>query len=148
MRELTEAEDTRIWDAVDSKLAFAPSVSAFPGFFAPPPFRVYAMMGDHYDEAVLDAFTARANEWLRAVANPDEELFWLDWQHRCYAFLPHRETVSVYPDGDYCLVVPADLSWGMLGHPWENTITFFGAALCALVDRERPPFLTRLLRSA
>ncbi|WP_246426664.1 DUF2716 domain-containing protein [Paenibacillus rhizosphaerae] len=30
---------------------------------------------------------------------------------------------SIHPDGDYHFFFARDFSWGILGHPWEETIT-------------------------
>ncbi len=35
----------------------------------------------------------------------------------------------MFPDGDYHIVLTEDMTIGTFGHPWEQTLCVFGAAL-------------------
>lgn len=48
---------------------------------------------------------------------------------------------EVYPNGDYYLSVDPGLCFGTFGHPWERTLSVWGAGLLAAVEER----LTRLL---
>ena len=67
----------------------------------------------------------------------DVRLLVLDWQHANYHVWPHRLAsqdypqwpVDVFPDGDYHVFLTEDMTTGMFGHPWEQTLCVFGEPL-------------------
>ncbi|MFF8261864.1 DUF2716 domain-containing protein [Streptomyces virginiae] len=137
------AEDL-LWDRLEREFGFEPGSRNFPGFAASSPCATWRLTSTLTDE--LDLVVRPA---LRALTGPGERLAWLDWQHTGYTFDPHRVGSpgapdwpgEVYPNGDYFLYLHPDLAFGTFGHPWEETLTVFGAPLLAAVDGE----LTALL---
>ncbi|GAA1657890.1 DUF2716 domain-containing protein [Fodinicola feengrottensis] len=68
----------------------------------------------------------------------------LDWFHSGFWFVPaHGELPPVrpFPNGDYHIFLTEDLTSGLFGHPWEQTLCVFGAGLVAALV----PELTRWL---
>ncbi|MBV9847146.1 MAG: DUF2716 domain-containing protein [Kutzneria sp.] len=92
---------------------------------------------------------------LRACTVPDESVIHHDWVHPSVVFRPHRvirvddvanwET-SLFPNGDYSIFVACDLAFGVLGHPWEQSLCFFGAPAVEAVTEVNTGRLTTLLR--
>jgi hypothetical protein len=85
---------------------------------------------------------------LRAVTRPEETVVFHDWVHPSSRLLPHRLTDEgpLFPNGDYAIAVAEDLRFGVLGHPWERSLCFFGAAAVDAVDRLNRGTLTAVLR--
>ncbi|MEU4357544.1 DUF2716 domain-containing protein [Streptomyces virginiae] len=137
------AEDL-LWDRLEHEFGFGPGTRNFPGFAAPAPCATWRLTSTLTDE--LDLVVRPA---LRALTGPGERLAWLDWQHTGYTFDPRRVGSpgapdwpgEVYPNGDYFLYLHPDLAFGTFGHPWEETLTVFGAPLLTAVEGE----LTALL---
>lgn len=82
---------------------------------------------------------------LRQCVAPPDELYALDWQHPSYVFRPHETSPTgfkapVLPDGDYYIFLAPDFSFGLFGHPWEQTICVFGAPFLRALE-EHPPRL-------
>ncbi len=147
VRELDGAEDDVLWDRLHDEFGFRTKVVDIPGFAAPGPSATWPLGDPH--EALVDALDRVVLRGLRAVTGPGEQVRWLDWQHPCYAFDPHRVggpgepecPGQAYPDGDFYLYVDPALRFGTFGHPWEHTLTVFGAGLLGAVEAE----LTALL---
>jgi hypothetical protein len=53
--------------------------------------------------------------------------------------------ISIYPDGDYHFFIAKDFSWGILGHPWESTITIYGEKLIRFFSEYPPLMLQKVL---
>lgn len=77
------------------------------------------------------------------------KMFALDYHHPSYEFDPHvpfehdprdagRWPVTVLPEGDDTIYVAHDLSFGTVSAWNPQAITFFGEALLARIERERP----------
>ena len=89
--------------------------------------------------AAVQAAAVRAFVWLAE----DEDLVALDWQHPSFLWSPAdqavlggRPAVSVWPDGDYYMHMTRDLRWGTFGHPWQQTLTIWGADLVGTLGVE------------
>ena len=55
--------------------------------------------------------------------------------------------ISVHPDGDYHGFVARDFSWGLLGHPWEETVTTIsGEKLISSFDESAPLMFRNVIR--
>ncbi|MFX3640069.1 MAG: DUF2716 domain-containing protein [Candidatus Pristimantibacillus sp.] len=54
--------------------------------------------------------------------------------------------ISIYPDGDYHFFIARDFSWGILGHPWEKTITIYGEKLISYLLKDEPRMLNTVLQ--
>ena len=42
---------------------------------------------------------------------------------------------SCFPDGEYCIFLADDFSFGTFGHPWQRSVCVFGAALLEQVEQ-------------
>lgn len=79
-----------------------------------------------------------------------EELIALDWQHTPYRYSPEAQAladtagpVPVFPNGDYYVHTTADLRWGTFGHPWQQSLTIWGADLVRTLGAELLTWLPR-----
>ncbi|HTU68301.1 MAG TPA: DUF2716 domain-containing protein [Steroidobacteraceae bacterium] len=139
MRSLGEPEYTQIWDAFYARFHFKPGTHGpFPAITEPPGSITFSLLPDSTD-ADIDEFIAAMQSALKAATTPGHEIYYLDWQHECFAFDPHAEPnprFNGYPDGDYAILLARDLSYGSFGHPWEDTICCFG-----------DPFVREILRA-
>ncbi|MFF3215080.1 DUF2716 domain-containing protein [Streptomyces sp. NPDC002886] len=129
-RWMSVAEESLLWNRLEDGFGFpdveppAPSVT----------WRLPQAPTDEPDRILRPA--------LRALTRPGQRLHWLDWQHVCHDFDPHRVggpgeprwPGRVYPNGDYYLYVHPDLRFGTFGHPWEQTLSVWGAGLLVAVE--------------
>lgn len=162
--ELSRDEESALWSRFDADFDFTPSVrwEDFPGIREPRPSETYSIASIYDgDELRYARLNADLQQWgLRAfqkLASPTNDwLYVLDWQHQCYRFFPHipfelseynEWTIPLLPNGDYYIFLAKDFSWGVFGHPWEQTMCVFGERLLATLNNERPELLTKLVRS-
>ncbi|MFE5804729.1 DUF2716 domain-containing protein [Streptomyces sp. NPDC056491] len=128
--------EDRLWDRVEREYGFQPRIERFRAFEGPAAGATWRL-----DCALADELERIVRPALQAVTRPGERLAWLDWNHTCYDFDPHRVggpgepdwPGEAYPNGDYYLFLDHDLRFGTFGHPWEETLTVFGADLLAAV---------------
>jgi len=159
---LDSVEYEHYWGLVDVKLGFHPSTrpSDWPSFREPEDsikWSVAPLLND-FAERFVDAEIELATQLTAAagkVRGSDYFLVSLDWQHPGYRFVPEeatpptRETswsIPVLPDGDYYLYLAADLRFGWLTHPWEQTVCCYGDLLAEMhqaMDRLDLPILRR-----
>lgn len=140
-RELPETEESQVWDRFDRRFDFDPRRR--PAIMEPAPSTTYAIgriyspdqSRRHSLEVDLNLKTLDA---LRQCTGRQERLYALDWQHPCYSLYPHCPfaaedvdawKVPVLPDGDYYIFLAEDFRFGLIGHPWEQTICVFGQEL-------------------
>jgi hypothetical protein len=136
-----------VWDPFDARFEFRPGMDAerWPGITEPAASITYAIgfVYDRdavaYERRTLDLCT-KTHAAFRACVAPDEAIVVLDWQHPAFRWWPHRPfsyqsdqdwPVPVLPNGDYYVFLLADLSCGVFGHPWEQTVCVFGERLLA-----------------
>jgi hypothetical protein len=150
MRKLQDPEYTRIWEAFSRRFDFRPSYGGpYPGISEPDPSITFELPEEHTDQDV-DEFSEAVRRAIRHCAKGDQEVYYLDWQHECYAFEPSRtepKGFNGYPDGDYAIFLALDLSFGSFGHPWEGTICFFGPAFIEQILLAAPRLLSKVKRS-
>lgn len=146
----------QLWDRFDVHFRFCPSTRSedWPGILEPVPSKTYAI-GHIYGhrkavelEVELDGKVLAA---LRRCVPPEGVFYALDWQHPSYIFHPHAATptnllVPVLPNGDYYIFLALDFSFGLFGHPWEQTICVFGNPLLEALTVDPPRLLDRLVR--
>ncbi|NRF96210.1 DUF2716 domain-containing protein [Paenibacillus frigoriresistens] len=91
---------------------------------------------------------------------PDELIYALDWQHECYLVDSRRKfsrlvpwrvdnvdwIISIHLDGNYHFFIARDFSWGILGHPWEETMTIYGENLIECLLKDEPRMLHKVLQ--
>ena len=144
MRTLERPEYDEIWDAFYARFQFRPGTRGpFPAILEPAGSVTFDLAREH-DDSDIDAFGAAITRALKACAAPEEEIYYLDWQHECFAFRPHEDEqrgFNGYPDGDYAIFLSKDLAYGSFGHPWECTICCFGDEFVRQVRAEKPRLL-------
>jgi hypothetical protein len=158
---LTEAEMDTAWDRFYAEFNFRPSVHPqdWPGIKEPTPSTTYsissfyrAMSNPRVLENDLNVKTLEA---LQKCVEPERRLYALDWQHNCYWLYPHRTfdahrsgawKVPVLPNGDYYIFLAEDFSFGLFGHPWEQTICVFGQVLLDALAQDMPLLFAKPIR--
>ncbi len=172
---LSEHERQTVWDRFYEAFSFYPSVHAnhWPGIVEPQPSITYGIThyyypGEGHQPPELQE-TARAIEQdlysktLRAFQRclaPGQPLYALEWQSTGYWFHPHIPFipgtpynpdpdawfVPVLPNGDYYIFLAEDFTFGIFGHPWEQTICIFGQRLIDAFILNQPLLFTRIIR--
>ncbi len=150
-------EDRDVWWQFSGQFRFSPSVHMFPGFAEPSPSVTYFIghvYSDHYVRFVSDLSTRMLAAFRRCVP-PDGWLYVLDMQHPSYRFRPHAPfdhedernwPVPVLPNGDYYIFLADDLRFGVIGHPWEQTMCIYGAELLASIESSLPLLFDTVVR--
>lgn len=155
-RKLEEPEYTHIWDYVYDGLGFHPSTafSHWPGFREPTPSVTFKLSSPWVPEEVEEFYEVMW-EALKSCSPPGKEIYSLDWHHECFTYDPHafppppqelQFTRGLYPNGDYGITLSHDLSWGVLGHPWEFTICIFGQPLLNVIEKNPPKLFRHIIR--
>jgi hypothetical protein len=131
------------WQPFDAQFRFRPGMnpSTWPAIREPTPSitidlaPVFENGGAQFASGA-NAVNALGLYAFTRVIEKDQQLMVLDWQHPCYRFSPHRQSltsstwpVTIFPDGDYHAFLTQDLSVGTFGHPWEQTLCVFGEPL-------------------
>lgn len=148
-----------LWTPVDKRFAFRPSTTEFPGSQEPIDSATYSIghvygEAERYSRLTLDLSRTLASA-LRDSTKPTGFVNVLDWQHSSYRFWPHAPfeyqseedwPVPILPNGDYYLFLDPDLEFGILGHPWEQTICLFGSEFLNAVSRNLPELFDKPIR--
>jgi len=156
---LTDAEMDIAWDRFYPEFNFRPSVHPqdWPGIKEPAPSTTYSISSvygkDYYVlEKDLNAKTLKA---FQKCIEQEKRLYALDWQHPCYWLYAHHFVdsqrpkawmVPVLPNGDYYIFLAEDFSFGLFGHPWEQTICVFGTVLLSALAQDMPLLFTKHIR--
>ncbi|MED3963103.1 DUF2716 domain-containing protein (plasmid) [Niallia taxi] len=159
--ELSSMEHRKVWERLYKEFRFNPSVTSFPSFNVPPPFKKYNISSylnwtgdmrifiDIYSDLELKSLHA-----FKALIHKDEFMYAIDWQHPSYWINPHLEfpksqfdewIVPIFPNGDYYFFIQKNFEWGLLGHPWEKTITIFGKELLEQFNMHQPRMLHHIV---
>ncbi|GLX23709.1 DUF2716 domain-containing protein [Streptomyces lavendulae] len=136
-----------VWDRLWGEFGFRTKVVDMPGFAPPAPCATWPL-GDPVEEHTRPVERA-VRRALTAATAPGDRLYWMDWQHPCSDFDPHRVGRPgqppwpgwAFPNGDFYLYLDTELRFGTFGHPWEPSLTVFGDPLLAAAEAD----LTRLL---
>jgi Protein of unknown function (DUF2716) len=155
-------EDTTAWEFMHQQLHFRPSVHAehWPGIVEPHPSITYDIghiygLSETQAAALETDLNRKTLAAFQVCTRPDQRLYALDWQHACYWFYPHRPfdaenlaawRVPVLPNGDYYIFLAEDFSFGMFGHPWEQTLCLFGQPLLDAFVPSQPFLFTQIVR--
>jgi hypothetical protein len=88
-------------------------------------------------------------DWYETVA-------FHDWVHPSALFRPHAvdepqevpgwDTGGLFPNGDYTIFVGRDHAFGIVGHPWEQSLCLFGDAAVDAFTARNQGTLERVLR--
>lgn len=157
--ELSELEYEKVWNKIDDDLKFKPSISRFRfrPFKVPSPFITYDI-SDYYGEIndleVYDDLEEKTLLVFQDITTEDEWIYALDWQHQCYWINPYLEfeknefdewKIPIFPNGDYYFYINKNFEWGILGHPWKQTITIFGKDLINSFEKHQPRMFQKKL---
>jgi len=158
---LTEDERETAWDRFYDEFNFRPSTRPqdWPGIKEPIPSVTYSISSFYRDwsnprvlEKDLNTKILRA---FQMCVGQEERLYVLDWHHNCYWLYPHRTfhaqrsrawNVPVLPNGDYYIFLAQDFSFGLFGHPWEQTICVFGQVLLEALAQDMPLLFEKPIR--
>ena len=118
-------EDDEIWAAFESKWHFYPDYHSGMGI---------KEQGNYITIAISDLSTGQVRLLMEAQDKMIESIgypvYAMDWQHESFKFDSLEESkaapISIYPDGDYYIFVDSKAINGSFGHPWRQTICFFG----------------------
>jgi hypothetical protein len=153
-QELDADEAQRVWDRFDSALHFQPSVDKadWPGIREPRDSVAFSI--GHVFSGDESRYTRLTNDLahkliiaLQKCVDVGSTIYALDWQHACYSFAPHQPfdfkteddwPVPPCPNGDYYIFLAQDMSFGVFGHPWEQTMCVFGRCLIDAFEDELP----------
>lgn len=154
-----ETDYESIWTPFHREFRFRPSTTKWPGFWEPRESVTYHIghvygEADHYQQLTLD-LSRKLVSALRRCVGPSGFVYALDWQHPTYQFWPHALfefegeddwPIPALPNGDYSIFVAEDLAFGVLGHPWEQTMFVFGGTLLSAFKRDMPNLFDRPVR--
>lgn len=145
--ELNEKEYDFVWNSFSLWFDFAPSTFNFPGIFEPTPSITYSITYP-WTEDDIDDFYEKARKVFGEVLLPDQRFYALDWQHTCFWFYPYiTDSWRIgLPNGDYAIFLAEDFSFGLFGHPWEETICVFGQALLEAFQKYPPRLFEKVIR--
>jgi len=151
MRELEDPEYREIWDAFYKIFRFRPGLlGPYPGIDEPKPSVTFKLPEDLPAQEDLVELAETIRSALQVCTQPDEEIYYLDWHHVCYAIKPYEDPLhwfNAYPNGDYAIFLSKDLSFGTFGHPWEGTICCFGEKFIRAILERQPLLLIDDIRS-
>lgn len=149
------------WKTFAREFKFKPSISRFPAFQALSPYITYDISAYFEDSFLLHADEDLEKKALLSfqenITGTDEYMLALDWQHECYWITPYGSfekdefgewKVPVLPNGNYYFFLSKEMNWGLLGHPWEQSITIFGEGLIDSFSRHHPLLFQRKIREA
>lgn len=145
--KLSEDEYATVWDRFYADFKFKPNYHerTIPAIVEPRPFVTFDLSSKLSEDTRCDIGKLLLDSFLAITAEGDE-MYSLDWQHKCYRFEPHNVInlgpIGWYPDGDYYIFLAEDFSFGTFGHPWQKSLCVFGMPL--LQQLERP--LRRILK--
>lgn len=156
---LEDDELELVWSRFYKNFYFKPSTTIFPAYSLPSPFIKYDI-SDRYTEDLIRDFEEKSVNAFQQCTKPEELIYALDWQHDCYLVDARLEfprhfswrvdngdwIISIYPDGDYHFFLARDFSWGILGHPWEQTITIYGENFIRCLLKDKPYILHKVLQ--
>ena len=160
--ELSTIEYREVWDRIYDDFTFELSMSDFPSFQVSKSFITYDVSKylngsvgvDIYEDAYND-LEEKSLLVFQELTQRNEYMYALDWQHSCYWVNPCLEfsknefgewTVPIFPDGDYYFFIQKNFEWGLLGHPWERTITIFGEKLIKVFEEYQPKMFQEIVR--
>jgi hypothetical protein len=171
--ELTEKELDEVWERFFRPVSFRTGLDPadWPGIVEPSPSVTYRFEYP-VDDLDFDNLHDCALAAFRQCLESGDRMYAIDIHHPSYWFTPHvpieawsppgfwertlepgtpvrpadRWPVPVLPNGDYYIFLARDFSWGIFGHPWEQTMCVFGERLLAAFDARQPLLFRDVLR--
>lgn len=136
-------DDQSYWRRFERAFAFQPGTdpATWPAIREPAPSVTYDLSPEFQSGRLTDRLETAAIKAMVEAFPEDTVLIALDWFHFGYRFCPHRFHTSpdatsrrawpvpVTPNGDYSIFFTEDLSSGLFGHPWEQTLCVIGRPL-------------------
>lgn len=149
---LSSQLEDELWEVIYQRFSFEPDYYAEDSrYTVKEPHDLYSC-NDVFTIADSDP---NWRETIRAIfcacLKSQEYMYVLDWQHTGYKYYPQVKTrkekstfivdknyehegynvyfPEFYPDGDYFLFFPKDLTWGYLTDPWRQHIFVYGEQL-------------------
>ena len=161
--ELSTLEYREVWDRIYHDFKFEPSISDFPSLQVSKSFITYDVSRYLNGSVGVDLYEKAYNDLekksllvFQELTQSNEYMYALDWQHSCYWINPRLEfpksefdewTVPIFPNGDYYFFIQKNFEWGLVGHPWERTITIFGEKLIRTFGENRPIMFQEIVRT-
>jgi hypothetical protein len=158
---LSDVEYENVWDRFQSEFAFRPSVHSkdWPSILEPQGSVTYAI-GHCFSDAgryasLLRDLDSKLLQVFRSATPPSDRIYALDWQHECFTYSPHEDPklkedggsiVPFFPDGDYYIHTSQNFSYGIFGHPWEQTMCAFGSKFVAALSTSLPAAFDTVVR--
>ncbi|MFB9328303.1 DUF2716 domain-containing protein [Paenibacillus aurantiacus] len=147
--ELSGDEYQKVWSRFEREFNFG-RTDGVRSFASPVPFITYDI-AEVYGKPYFEEYYLDLHEKMRCLfincTLEREKIYALDWQHDCYLVDPRLEPdltefgewlIPILPNGDYYFFLDKDFKWGVLGHPWKNTITIFGEKLIKGIEANKP----------
>jgi hypothetical protein len=161
--ELEYANGRRLWTDFVERFQFRPDVTAahWPAIVEPAPSVVWdlspvfagACPGGF--ETGSRAVAGLVLSTLRDCVAERDTVAFHDGVHPSRLLRPHLandpedvpgwDTGGLFPNGDYTIFVGRDDAFGLVGHPWEQSLCVFGTAVAAFAAHNRGT-LTNVLR--
>lgn len=163
--ELSEKEHDSVWAVMYSRFAFFPRIEPrnFPGFKEPAPSITFSCSEVYGEEDRFLALNKNLHENMltifQQIIQPGDYLYALNWHHPCYKFFPHKDfdtreilewsaewPVPILPNGDYYIFLEKNFEFGILGHPWEQSMCIFGDKLLDAMAPNMPKLFQNPIR--
>jgi hypothetical protein len=160
--ELSKLEYKEVWDRIYKEFKFEPSISDFPSFKVPSPFITYDVslllngsLDSHKYDEIYNDLEEKSLLVFQELTRKNEYMYALEWQGLGSWINPRLEfpkdefdewPVPIFPNGDYYFFIHKTFEWGLLGHPWERSITIFGEELIMSFKRHNPVIFQKVLR--
>jgi hypothetical protein len=151
---LSQSEYDAVWDNFEEKFDFRPTVNPnkFPSIKEPLGSITYQFeypSAENEENAITD-INAKSLTAFQLLLSSNEAIYALDWQHDCYWLYPHLPfsewRIPVFPDGDYCIFLARNFSFGIFAHPWEQTFCIWGNILLAEFQNSKPSLFEKVIR--
>ena len=163
--ELDIVENEFVWNRFEKEIGFITSKTNFPSFKNNVPYItfdiskyysvstcfdeaeelfLFANLGHGYEINLGKDLDTKCIKSIMECISEDDFVYVLDWQHISYRMYPkfldleEELRIPVFPDGEYYIFLEKNLKWGIIGHPWKQTITFFGTPILEAINRNTP----------
>ncbi len=159
MNAWQETDYDSIWTPFKERFQFSPSTTEWPGFCEPLDSITYHIghvygTPSRYEQLTLDLSCKLIAAFQKCVP-ADELMCALAWPGQTYQFNPHAPfdfhnedlwPLPALPNGDYYIFVHPSLEFGVLGHPWEQTMCVFGQPLLEAFKQGQPDLFSSAVR--
>jgi hypothetical protein len=173
---LDDEEECHVWEQFEETFHFSPSYHGTDSGIQEPfdsiTFDISAYYASQTPEVLEQEVNACLFPLFTMISFSHAFIYALDWQHPCYKvflaeFDVHRYNsvlfhhvgllgtsedginyylVPIIPDGDYSIFSTPDMTNGIFGHPWRNTICIFGKELLNALESHMPTLFQTPIR--